>query len=335
MTGTARDADASVQVMRMMRGFMLSQALHVASKLAVFDALRDGPLPVDRIAAACSAEPKALHRLLRFLTAVDVLVEDDQGRFKATALGDALRSDHPFSARPLALMYGAPLFWRPWGDLFETVKFGVTAFVRSHDHSFFEHLALDSADAALFNAGMTSASRLDLRHVLEAYDFSGFRRIVDVGGGQGTLLQGILERYSAARGVLCDLPSVVANVARSMVSDRCELVGQDIFVSVPAHGDAYLLKRVLHDWNDDDALRLLKNVRWAIASGGKLLVIESVVLPSNQPDPAKWMDLNMLALFPGRERTADEFDGLFRSAGFQLTRIVPTAGVSIVEGEPV
>lgn len=325
------------EVMQMIRGFMLSQALHVAAKLAVFDVLRDGPKTPREIAEACGAQVLALRRLLRFLTTVNVLREDEGGRFSSTALGEVLRSDHPQSARPLAVMYGEPFFWRSWGDLYETVRFGTSGFERVHGGPFFAYLAGRPVEAAVFNAGMTSASSVDLPAILSAYDFSSFARIVDVGGGHGALLRGILERYPNTTGVLCDLPSVVSGASelkQSGVGTRYELAAADIFQSVPPGGDAYILKRVLHDWSDAEAVQLLKNVRRAIVAGGKVLVMEAVVQPSNQPDLAKWMDLNMLALFTGRERTEEEFGALYTKAGFRLTRVVPATSLSIVEGVP-
>jgi hypothetical protein len=326
------------QVGQMIRGFMLSQALHVAAKLQVFDVLRDEPKTSQEIATATGAQERALYRLLRFLTGVDVLYADEQGRFSCTALGALLRSDHPQSARSLAVMYGEPFLWRSWGDLYETVKTGTPGFERVHGEPFFAYLARHPAEAAAFNAGMTSASSFALPAILDAYDFSGFRKIVDVGGGHGALLQGILERYPHATGVLCDVPSVLAGaseIKHSAVATRCDLVGADIFQSVPTGGDAYMLKWVLHDWSDAEAVQLLQNCRQAIAPGGKVLVMEAVVQPTNQPDFAKWMDLNMLASFTGRERTAEEFTSLYAMAGLQLTRVVPAQSLSIIEGVPV
>ena len=330
-------APPAAQVVQLIWGFMASQAIHVAAKLAVFDALRDGPKTSRELADASGSQEPALRRLLRFLTAVDLLTEDKHGRFSATALGGVLRSDHPQSVRSLAVMYGEPFFWRSWGDFYETVKTGKPAFERVHGDTLFAYLARCPADSAVFNAGMTSASSVDVPAILDAYDFSGFAKIVDVAGGHGALLRGILERNPNAAGILCDMPSVVAGAAElehSNVRTRCELVGADIFQSVPAGGDVYLLKRILHDWSDPEAVQILRSCRRAIVPGGKLLVMEAVVQPPNRPDPAKWMDLNMLVLLTGRERTEEEFGELYARAGFRLTRVVPTMRLSIVEGIP-
>jgi hypothetical protein len=338
-----QDVEADVptlfpQLMEMIYGSMVTQALHVAAKLKVFDVLRDGPKTAGLIAEATGAHGPALRRLLRSLTALSVLAEDEDGRFSATPLGALLQTDHPQSARPLALLYGDPLFWRPWGDFHETVKTGDPAFDRVYGKPLFDYLARHPDDAALFNGGMTSASRLDLPAILTAYDFSVFKRIVDVGGGHGALLRGILERCPNVRGVLCDLPSVVEGareIEKSGVASRCEIVGADMFQSVPAGGDAYILKRILHDWGDTESTRILRSCRRAITANGRLVVMEFVVKPPNEPDVAKLMDLNMLALLTGVERTEDEFRELYASAGFRLTRVLSAGRLSIVEGVPV
>src|SRR5262249_2901329 len=218
---------------------------------------------------------------------------------------------------------------------YATVKDGGPAFPRVHGERFFDYLGGHPAAASIFNAGMTSSTRVDVRAILDAYDFSGFGRIVDVAGGHCKLLEAILERYPGARGVLCDLPSVLdgaTDFKRSAVASRCELLSADFFQSVPGGGDAYILKKILHDWSDDEAVRILQSCRRAIAPHGKVLIIECVVQPSNQPDPAKWMDLNMLVLLTGRERTAAEFGELYSRAGFKLSRIVPAGRVALVEG---
>ncbi len=325
----------SQQVVQMIWGFMASQALHVGAKLAVFDVLSHGPKTVRQIAEACASQETPLRRLLRFLTTIGVLSEDALGKFSCTNLGELLQTEHPQSLRALAIMYGEPFWWRPWGDFHETVKNGQPAFNRVYGEGFFAYLAHEPIDAAIFNAGMTSATSVDVRAILAAYDFSDLDRIVDVAGGHGALLCAILEQYPNCSGVLYDLPTVVAGaseIKESPVGSRCEFVGGDFFDSAPRDGDAYLLKRILHDWNDDEAVRILQSCRRAMAPAGRVLVMEQVVSPSNQPDPAKWMDLNMLVMLTGRERTVAEFSDLYASAGFRLTRVVPAMRLSILEG---
>ncbi|HXJ32737.1 MAG TPA: methyltransferase [Candidatus Eisenbacteria bacterium] len=331
-------AAAPLDLVQALWSFMLSQALHVAARLAVFDALHDGARTAGELAEVASAQEDPLRRLLRFLTSVDVLTEDDRGRFSLTARGEFFRSDHPQSLRPLAMMYASPYLWGAWGALYDAVKSGGPVFDRVHGVPFFDYLGTHQDDGAIFNAAMSSASNVDIPMVLGAYDFSAFRRIVDVGGGQGALLFAILESSPGSQGILYDAPSVIdgaRDLASPGMAARCELVAGDMFQSVPAGGDAYVMKRILHDWSDAECVRILSNCRRAIARGGRLLVMDSVVKPPNQPDPAKWMDLNMLVLVTGRERTEAEFAKLFAEAGFRLTRVVPTPRLAIIEGVPV
>jgi hypothetical protein len=266
---------------------------------------------------------------LRFLTSVGLLVEDEAGRFSVTPLGDLLRSDHPQSMRTLAVLYGQPSYTRAWADLDETVRTGRSYFERHHDGTMFDYLASHPDEAATFNGGMTGLTRIDVPAILAAYDFSRFTRIVDVAGGHGALLRAILDKCPGARGVLYDIPSVIAG---ARATDRCELVEGDMFRSVPAGGDLYMMKKILHDWDDDRAVQILDHCRRGLAPGGCVLVMDCVLEPPNRPDPGKWLDLNMLALLPGRERTAREFADLFARADLRLTRVVPAGRLAIVEG---
>lgn len=322
---------------QMIWGFTVSQGLYVAARLGVVDVLRDGPKSSGEIASAVGANERALHRLLRALTAVDILVEDGGGRFAATPRGRLLASDHPQSVRAVAVCMASPAVWRPWGHLYESIVTGKPAFDHVYGESFFEFLSHNPEPAGVFNAAMTSISSGDLPAILQAYDFSGFQKIVDVGGGEGILLRGILEHYPRATGVLFDLPPVVAEArdqCDSTFDGRYELAGGDMFESVPAGGDCYILKSILHDWSDAEAIQILRNCRRVIASDGKLLVVELIIAPSNQPDFAKWLDLNMLVLLTGRERTEAEFAELYAAAGFRLTRVISTGGRALIEGIP-
>ncbi len=322
----------------MIWGLAISQALYVAARLAIVDHLQDGPKTAHEIAAAIGAHELSLQRLLRVLTTIDILTEDASGRFTATALGEQLRSDHPQSKRAMAILMGSPFVWQPWSHLHESIMTGTPAFDHVFGQPFFEYLERTPQDGAVFNTAMTSGSSNDVPAILAAYDFSGCAKIVDVGGGEGALLRGILEQYPHLTGVLCDLPSVVAaahELRQSSVADRCEFVGTDMFQSVPAGGDVYILKSILHDWNDAQALKLLQNCRQAITDHGKLLHIGTVLKPSNEADFGKWLDLTMLVLLPGRERTAAAFRELYAAAGFDLTLVIEMEGPTIVEGTAV
>jgi SAM-dependent methyltransferase len=235
-------------------------------------------------------------------------------------------------------MLGAHFAWRPWGELYESVCTAESAFKRIYGEPFFQYLHKHPDDARTFHAAMTSGSSGRLPAVLAAYDFSIFERLVDVGGGHGALLHGILSASPKTRGVLYDLPSVVAGAGMLQsghVAARCEVVGGDFFDSVPPDADGYVLSHIIHDWSDEDALRILRNCRRAIRPDGKLLLIEGVLKPPNEPDPLKFLDVWFIG-GGGQERTEADFRALLRDGGFLLTRVIPTVGSNaILEGQPM
>jgi hypothetical protein len=337
----AKNPAPEAAVSQMLDGFKVTQALYAASKLSIFDALRDRPLTAAELAAEVGAHAPSLLRLLRFLTAIDILAEDDRQRFTATPLGDVLRSDHPRTVRPWAVMFGSPSFWRSWGDLYQTVVTGEPAFNRVFGKGHFEHLSHDAADAATFNAAMTRGTSDSLPDILDAYDFSAFNKIVDVAGGHGALLRGILERAPNSAGVLYEMPAVAAEARQlrgSPVEARCEFIAGDMFLSVPAGGDLYLMKWIIHDWNDEAAIKILTNIRQAMgagAGGARLIVVDRIIKPSNEPDRAKWSDLMMMVMLTGRERTEAEFRDLYDAAGFKLNRVIPAGDFALIEGLPM
>jgi hypothetical protein len=314
-------------------GFMGTQALYAASRLNVFDTLGEDILPARQLALRCHCDEASLTRLLRFLASLDIVHEAPDACFSVTPTGRYLRSDHPSSVRSLSLLYGQPSYWLPWGALDEAVRTGGPAFDHVHGTSFFDYLSTHPHEAAVFNAAMEDGSQIHLDEILSAYDFSALTRIVDIGGGSGAFLRGILQMHRHLDGVLYDLPTAMPTDAPPP-EPRLERIAGDMFESVPPGADGYVLKRILHDWNDEEAIRILRNCREVIPPHGKLLVIEAVLRPPNRPDPARWMDLNMLVLLTGRERTAAEFGRLLASAGFILTRVVTMTRMSIVEAVP-
>jgi len=321
-------------------GAMAAQGLYVAAKLGLADLLKDGPKSVDELAHLTAAHEPSLRRLLRALTSLGVFSQDAAGHFQNTDLSETLRTDHPESIRAWAIFLGAPFLWRSWGELYETVLSGQPAVNRIYGGSFWAYLAAHPDDAAVFNAAMSAGSEMTVPWILEAYDFSRFDRVVDVGGGHGALLHAVLSKNPKVRGVLYDFPAVVAGAASlwsGAVAARCEVRGGDFFAGIPEGGDAYVLQRIVHDWDDDNALRILKNCRRAIKRDGRLLVIELVLKPSCQPDPGQeFSDVLMLTLVGGRERTESDFQALLGGAGFSLTSVIPTAGPpSIIESQPV
>lgn len=328
-----------MQMVQLLLGFMATQAISVAAKLGITDLVRETPKTADELALVTQAHSPSLQRLLRMLTSVGVFAEDEAGRFQHTPLSETLRRDHPQSVRDGFIMLGAPFCWRPWGELYETVITGQPAFDRIYGTSLFEYLASHPDDAVVFNAAMTASSSFILPAILAAYDFSRFECLVDVGGSQGALLHGILSANPKLRGVLFDLPAVVAGAAAvrtGAIAERCDVVGGDFFQAVPAGADAYVMKFIIHDWNDEAALQILRNCRRAIRPDGNLLLIERVLKPSNQPDSGKFADVNMLVVLKGRERTEAEFCALLGEAGFSLTRVIPTSTPlgSIIESQP-
>ena len=333
----AQPVSPSMQMMQILwPGALAVQAVHAGANFALADLVASGPKSIEQLAAATHTHPSSLGRVLRALTSLGIFVEDNEGRYRQTALSDTLRSDHPESIRPFAMMLGSHFVWTPSGALEETVRTGQPAFERIYGSPFFEYLAGHSDDAAVFNAAMSSSPRY-LAAIVEAYDFSKFRRIVDVGGGHGLLLATILSANPHLRGVLYDLPSVVAGAStlrQEAISERYEVIGGDFFEEVPAGADAYVLKGIIHDWNDHAALKILKNCRQAIPPNGTLLLVETVLSQATDPASAL-MDMLMMVLTSGRERTESEFRSLLQEAAFSMTRVIRAGAVSLIESRPV
>lgn len=318
-------------------GALAAQAVYCAAQLGIADRLAEGIDRTDALATATRAHPAALRRLLRALCSLEILRELEVDRFALTELGETLRADDPSGVQPWAVMLGAPFVWRPWGRLLETIQTGQAAFDRIFGQSFRKLATLSPEDAEIYNNAMNAGATMKVPAIVRAYDFSSFDVIVDLGGGRGALLRGILEAYPGPRGILFDLPEVAATaqpLRESVVADRCEIIGGDFFEYIPSGADAYLLKGILHSYDDEHAVRILRGVRQAMRADGRLLVIDVVLEPANEPNPQKaLMDLMMLALVPGRERTEAEFEELFERAGFELTRVMTTDNqTAIVEG---
>jgi hypothetical protein len=327
----------SLKVMQLLwPGAMAAQAIYVAAKLGIADLLGEGLKSASELAHLVSADPATLGRLLAALTTMGIFSGSSESGFRNTELSETLRSDHPESMRNWALFLGAPFVWRPLGALEEAVETGVAPFDRCFGEQFFDYLASHDDDSAIFNAAMSSGSSMTASAVAAAYDFSGFQQIVDVGGGHGALLKGILSANPKLRGVLFDLPSVVAGadgLRTGSLAERCQVVGGDFFQSVP-ESDAYLLKGIVHDWSDRDAARILRCCRRAISADGTLLLFETVLGPNDAPAQGM-MDLLMLVLVAGRERTEQHFRALLKEEGFLLLRLIPVGASYILECAPV
>lgn len=290
------DAAPSAELMRLVNGWQISQALHVAATLGVADHLKDGPQPSDTLALACGAHPASLYRLLRALAAVGVFHEADGRLFSLTPLGGCLASDAPGSRRDYARWIGTPGMWRSWGDLLHSVRTGQGAIQFTFGVDSWTYRDQHPEERAVFDAAMTALSRTEAQAVMGAFDFGRFACIVDVGGGEGHLLTAILLACPTARGILFDQPHVTASAIRALASagltQRCQVVGGDFFRSIPEGGDAYLMKSVLHDWDDGAAIEILRNCHRAMAEAATLVAIERVVgLPNDDPG-GKFFDLN-------------------------------------------
>jgi hypothetical protein len=322
----------------MITGSWISQAIYVAAKLQIADLLAEGPRSAEELAGATGTHGRTLYRLLRALASVGVYTEAEPGRFGLTPLAEGLRREVPGSQWAMAVMMGEEHF-RAWGDLLESVRTGETAFDRIFGQPIFAYLAEHPEQARLFDEAMVAIHGRETQATLAAYRFDGVGTLADVGGGNGSNLIGILAAYPSMRGVLFDLPHVVeragANLRAAGLADRCEAVAGSFFDSVPVKADAYVLRHIIHDWDDAKSAQILRNIRQSMPEGSKLLVIEHVLPPGDVPSFGKLLDLNMLVMPGGVERTEDEFRQLYESAGFRLTRVVPTDGdLSVVEGVP-
>jgi hypothetical protein len=323
----------------MANGYQVSQAIHVAAVLGIADLLENGPRSADELGEATGAHAPTLYRVLRALSSVGLFAESD-GRFGSTPLSEYLRTDAPTSLRAWAKQIGQPYYWMSWGHLLHCVRTGEPAFPELHGTNAWEYRAAHPEEDAVFNAAMTALSAGVVEGIVRSYDFSGFGVLVDVGGGEGALLAAILASNPALHGILFDQPHVLTDAGalleRADVASRCEVVGGSFFDAVPEGADAYLLKSIIHDWDDSSAIQILRACRAAIADTGRLLVIEPIIRPGNEPDPAKFSDLNMLVMLGGRERTAGDFGRLYTEAGFRMTDIVPTgSSFAVIEGVPV
>lgn len=336
------DHDPAVWLWQLINSNWITQGIYVFAELGLGDQLAGGPKTSQELAGAAGVHAASLHRLLRALTTLDICKELEDGSFELTPAGSLLRSDHAQSMRSWALFTGA-FQWPIWGHLIDSIRTGESARMMLTGTKDFEHLERDPATAALFNQTMVEITRLISKEVVQAYDFSQFREIVDVGGGYGGLLTAILQENPGIHGLLLDLPHA-REIARQRIyemglSDRCEFLTGDFFESIPGQKDAYLLKSIIHDWDDEHSELILKNCRKAMPAHGKLLLIDRIMPErlsvSSEDQSMVRSDLTMLIGPGGRERSAAEFGRLFDAAGFQLQRIIPLKfSVSLIEAVP-
>lgn len=321
----------------MLMGHIPVQAISAAAELGIADLLSDGPRSPADLAAASGAHPEALYRVLRYLASLGIFEEDAQGRFALNDKAHFLKSGVDGSLRDVARMFNRT--FPSWTQIVHSVRTSGSGFTKAFGKPLFDYLGENPEDAAIFDAAMTGIHGPETNATLDAYDFSGIGTLVDIGGGNGSVLTAALQRNPGMKGILFDLPHVAERTRDTLQSDdlngRLEITGGSFFESLPTGADAYMMRHIIHDWYDDDCIRILKNCRKAMAPNGRVLVVEAVVPKGNEPSASKLFDVVMLVIPGGLERTEGQYQRLFEASGFELTSITPTASVvSVVEGRP-
>jgi len=333
---SAQAPDPGQQLLQLAFGYSISISINVVARLKIADLLKDGARPVRELAVATGVQEDALYRMMRALASFGVFVETGPRTFALTPMAEPLRAGNPL--HDLIVWICDPFHFRIYADTMHSVETGRPCADRVLGKPLFDYFPSDREESEVFNAAMISMTAMVIPAVLEAYDFSLIGTIVDVAGGHGSVLTAILEKHPQMRGVLFDLEHVVAGakprLERLKLTDRVQLTSGDFFQSVPAGCDAYVMKHIIHDWDEARALTILRNCRKA-SPRAKVILLEAVLPPGNDPDFGKLLDLEMLTLPGGRERTEDEFRSLFAQAGYRLARVVPTKSpLSVVEAAP-
>ncbi|MSO97322.1 MAG: SAM-dependent methyltransferase [Rhodospirillaceae bacterium] len=326
------------QLLRITGHVMLARCLGIAAELGIADLIDPTPLSAPDLAIRTSSHGPSLYRLLRYLAANGIFSEDADGRFRNTETSQLLRSGVAGSMRDSVRQSWQDVTWDTFRNLPHTIKTGEPAFTKAFGADFFDYLAAHPDVGARFDAAMAMQSAPENDSVAAAYPFGDAKTVVDIGGGRGGFMATLLKANSNVCGMLFDQAHVLAqpnHVRDAGLASRCEMVVGNFFERIPSGGDVYVLKRILHDWDDDTAVRILKNCAAAMNSSAKLIAVDAVIKPGNDPDANKALDVGIMALLSGRERTADEFDKIYRAAGLRLTRIIATAApstMSLVEG---
>lgn len=330
-----RPAEA-LDMLSLITSYRVTQVIHVAARLGVADLLTDGDRDIEYLAERTRTHASSLYRVLRALAGLGIVREGKSRVFALTRLGQSLRSDVSGSMRAWAMMVGGEHHWDPWGRLIDTVHNGTPAFEHVFGKGPFQYYREHPDAEQIFQAALKGLTEVVNPAILDAYDFSAFRRIADIGGGTGRLIASLLQAHPGASGILFDQRDVIARahplIEEARLQGRCELIAGDFFSGVPCGADAYLLKQILHDWDDERSIAILRQCRQALTEQGRLLIIETVIPSGNGPFYGKLLDIEMLVSYPGRERTSDEYRALLIKAGLKLTRIARTSTfVSIIE----
>jgi hypothetical protein len=329
-----------VQLVQMGRAFMVSRIVYAAAKLGLADQLASGSKNAAELAVSMRVHAPSLHRLMRALASLGILTERSEQCYSLTVLGEALKTGAPGSAKASVLMQGSPWFHTSFDHVVDAIQTGENGFEKVHNQQLFDYLAQHPEEGSLYNEAMAGLTSQEPAAVAAAYDFSSFNTIIDIGGGTGNMITTILTRHPALRGVLFDKPHVVADavplLAAKGLSNRIRVEAGDFLRTVPRGGEVYLLSHIIHNFSEDQCLTILGHVHEAMKLTGHLLIIETVLLPGDVPDPGKMLDVTMLAVGRGQERTEIEYSHLLSGADFRLTRVVPTKSrVSVVEAERV
>jgi hypothetical protein len=336
-TAAVQSIPPEAQLMQLVGGCFISQAVYVAAKLGVADLVADGPKTAAYLAEKTNTDERSLYRILRALASVGAFAENGEKTFSNTPMTETLRSDHPGSTRDMTIWLGEEPHWRVYGEMLHSVKTGKPAWDKVLREPVFPYLFETNKQLGeIFNRAMTSFSHQSIHGVLAAYNFSNVKTVADIAGGYGHLLAAVLQKYPQANGVLFDLPQVLAGAPRMLdlhgVKDRVELVEGDFFTGVPVTADVYVLKHIIHDWYEDKCQQILRNIRDVMPEDGKILIVEAVIPEGNGPHMGKIIDLEMLVSPGGVERTEDEFKTLLEDSGLKLNRIIETPSpMSIVE----
>ena len=327
------------KMQQMVFGSLITQSIiYVAAKLGIADLLKDGAKSCQELAQSTEADPDSLYRVMRALCSIGIFTEIENRCFQLTPMAEYLRSAVPGSLRAMAIMYGCESWrWQPWGNILYSVKTGKQAFDHVFGMPIFSYLAQQPEAGAIFDACMTSFTSSYINSLISSYDFSSIHTLIDVGGGNGTLMAAILQKYPTVKGVVYEQEQVAEGAKKYLeareLDGRWQVMAGNFFANVPSGGDAYIMKHIIHDWDDESCIKILQNCRNVMPDNGKVLVVENVIGNINEPSPGKFLDLEMLIMTSGgRERTATEFQELFAAAGLQLTNIIPTGSqVSVLE----
>ncbi|HHI94424.1 MAG TPA: methyltransferase [Gammaproteobacteria bacterium] len=319
-------------------GEAISRCLQVLAKLLIADRLSQSPETAEVLARETSTHAPSLYRVLRTVASVGVFREDEQGRFHMTPTAELLRTDVPNSMQPWLVLRGEEWHRSSWNKLHATVATGNTAFNIAHDEGLFDYLKHDTDAATIFNKAM-AATKGFTQAIVDAYDFSDTRKIIDVGGGYGSLLSAILQKNPHLQGILYDTKKVTGQakdgIEAAGLTSRCEIIAGDFFTEVPAGADTFLLRRIIHDWDDEKSIKILTNCRQVMNADDKLLLAETIIEPGNALSPGKFYDIDMMVMVGGLERTVDEYAALFEKSGLTLTNVVPTeSNMSVLESRP-